>query len=123
MGWDSLIQIWDVPSRKPTVQLKGHINGGIHFTFNHEGNLLASTGWDHTLRLWDPRTGELAFQSPMIMLRLLFSADDRLLAACLSETTRQASLVGIMSARWSSHARSRLRAGKGRMLRRFNRSR
>ena len=94
----SVIQIWDVASRQPTVQLKGHSNGGIFFTYSHDGNLLASSGWEGMLRLWDPHTGEQIFQTPMTMSPLLFNMDDRLLAASVSEAAREVGLVEIMSA-------------------------
>src|SRR5262249_43578168 len=39
--------------------------------FNRAGDLLASTGWEDTLRLWDPRTGQQLFQ-----VRARWGADD-----------------------------------------------
>lgn len=77
-----VIQIWDVLSGKSTAQLKGFAQGGgIKCTFSHAGDLLASTGWEGKLRLWDPRTGEQLFQYPNGMMSLLFSPDDQRLAA------------------------------------------
>jgi serine/threonine protein kinase/WD40 repeat protein len=62
VGGDRVIRLWDVATRKPTVQLEGCKNTGTTFTFNRAGDLLASNGWDGTLRLWDPRTGQQLFQ-------------------------------------------------------------
>ena len=81
VGRDRIVQIWDVPTGRATIQLKGHTNDGILFAFSHSGDLLASTGWGQPLRLWDPRTGELLFQDPIVMPFLHFSPDDRRLAA------------------------------------------
>jgi WD40 repeat protein len=65
----------------PTVQLKGHTNDGITFSFSHAGDLLASNGWGQPLRLWDPRTAELLLQIPVDMRAIRFSSDDRRVAA------------------------------------------
>ncbi|HMF19409.1 MAG TPA: tetratricopeptide repeat protein, partial [Gemmataceae bacterium] len=54
---------------------------GLVFAFNHAGDLLASTSWDGTLRLWDPRTGQQLFQTQAGGGALRFSTDDRFLAA------------------------------------------
>ena len=55
-GGDQGILVWE-PDRtdaKPLV-LSGLPNGGVRVVFNHRGDLLASTGWEGVLRLWDPR--------------------------------------------------------------------
>src|SRR5205823_2602866 len=75
------IYLMDLPSRKQTLVLEGPRNGGNFLAYSHAGDLLASTGWDGTLRLWDPRTGKQLFSTPRWAGSLQFSADDRLLAA------------------------------------------
>jgi WD40 repeat protein/Flp pilus assembly protein TadD len=62
VGGDRAIYLGDVATGKQTVKLEGFKNGGIGATFSHAGDLLASAGWDYTLRLWDPRTGQQLFQ-------------------------------------------------------------
>ena len=42
--------------------LSGH-SAVDYVTFNHRGDLLATTGWDKTLRLWDPLTGKQLVRS------------------------------------------------------------
>ncbi len=77
-GNDQTIYLWDVTTRKLIARLKGHRSGGITFAFNHTGELLASACWDGVLRLWDTRTGQQLFSTPIAMSTLRFSADDRL---------------------------------------------
>jgi serine/threonine protein kinase/WD40 repeat protein len=86
VGKDWTIAIWDVAARKRTARLEGHKNAGIGCTFNHAGDLLVSSGWDGTLRLWDPRTGQQLFQSRIWALQPRFSPDDRLLAVSAEGT-------------------------------------
>jgi serine/threonine protein kinase/WD40 repeat protein len=85
LGADRIIQIWDSPSGKRTIELKGHTNDGITFAFNHSGDILASHGWGQPLRLWDSATGEILFQTPLVMVSLRFSRDDKYLAVAVNE--------------------------------------
>jgi WD40 repeat protein/tetratricopeptide (TPR) repeat protein len=48
------IYVWDVPAGRMHDVLKGHTNTVTSVGFNHAGDLLASTSWDGTLRLWNP---------------------------------------------------------------------
>jgi serine/threonine protein kinase/WD40 repeat protein len=79
--YDRMIYLWNMESGAPPLILEGINNGGIRIAFNHAGNLLASTGWEGQLRLWDTRTGKQLFvaqNSLGIIPR--FSHDDRMLA-------------------------------------------
>jgi hypothetical protein len=80
VGEDRTISLWDVGKRQRIGMLKGHKNSGINLTFNHAGDLLASTDWDGLVRLWDPRTCEPLFTTPGAVGSIRFRADDRLLA-------------------------------------------
>jgi serine/threonine protein kinase/WD40 repeat protein/tetratricopeptide (TPR) repeat protein len=78
---DRKIYLWDIENPHSSAILEGHRNLGIHFTFNHRGDLLVSNDWNSILRLWDLRTGRQIFSTPALTPRLAFSPDDRLLAA------------------------------------------
>ncbi len=75
---DNDIYIWDVVkrTRQPRSILKGHEGTPRWVTFNHGGDLLASTGWDGTLRLWDPWVGKQRVVSPGYDYPPQFSPDD-----------------------------------------------
>jgi serine/threonine protein kinase/WD40 repeat protein len=85
VGGDQVIYVGDVATGKQTVKLEGLKNDGTSPTFNHAGDLLATTGWEGILRLWDPRTGQQLFQTPGGWCDPTFSPDDRLLAADVKE--------------------------------------
>src|SRR5262249_32069014 len=48
---------------------------GLHVAFSHRGDLLASSNWDGTTRLWDPGTGRQLVSADGHALH--FSRDDR----------------------------------------------
>jgi serine/threonine protein kinase/WD40 repeat protein/tetratricopeptide (TPR) repeat protein len=75
------IYVWDVQAGRMHDVLKGHSNSVTSVAFNHAGDLLASTSWDGTLRLWDPWTAkELLRQEGPIWGNLMgFTPDDRFL--------------------------------------------
>ncbi len=66
----------------PLTYLHGHAYPPTLVAFNHGGDLLASTGWDGAVCLWDPWTGrQLVEDHGHSADTLLFSRDDRRLAA------------------------------------------
>ena len=79
------ISLWDVAHDKQTVRLEGIQGGGIAFSFNPAGTLLASNGWAGILSLWDPLTGRQVFstharlRNPVAAAQ--FSTDGHFLAA------------------------------------------
>jgi eukaryotic-like serine/threonine-protein kinase len=83
-GQDRIIYLWDVAAHTQIARLEGHKDYSIRLAFNHAGDLLASTSWDGTLRLWDPRTGQQLFNAPGLAVQSLrFSPDDKLLSAAI----------------------------------------
>jgi WD40 repeat protein len=47
------IYIWDVASRRPRAVLEGHTGAVLSLFFIPPGDVLVSTAWDDTTRLWD----------------------------------------------------------------------
>jgi serine/threonine protein kinase/WD40 repeat protein len=84
---DLSIHLWDVAARQKIRSLWRWKNSGLRITFNHAGDLLASYGWEHMLRLWDPRSGHEVFHTPACFagVSLRFSADDRILGANIKD--------------------------------------
>jgi WD40 repeat protein len=88
VGDDQVIHLWDVAARHETGGgLRRWKNSGLRVAFNRAGDLLASAGWEHMLRLWDPRTGEELFHMPAPFAGAppRFGAGDRLLATDLKD--------------------------------------
>jgi eukaryotic-like serine/threonine-protein kinase len=75
---DFNIYVWDARTGQRQSVLEGHF-GSIHnLAFSHEGNLLASSSWDETTRLWNLDTGR-QIASHAGNGNLHFSPDDRYL--------------------------------------------
>src|SRR5262249_36195822 len=56
---DSTIRVTDVAANPPALvaRLRGHAGAAEGLCFAPDGSLLASRGYDWTLRLWETRTG------------------------------------------------------------------
>jgi serine/threonine protein kinase/WD40 repeat protein/Flp pilus assembly protein TadD len=64
---DSLIRLWDLPSRNEPRTLKGsraNAAGGWHCSFDSAGQMLLSNDWDAVLRLWEPSSGRELLSFP-----------------------------------------------------------
>jgi serine/threonine protein kinase/WD40 repeat protein/Tfp pilus assembly protein PilF len=82
---EDTIETWDVERGRRQAVMRGHQTTVGTVVFNHGGDLLASTGWDPVLRLWDPLTGKLLLSKEVtVALKPQFNRDDRLLGATLS---------------------------------------
>src|SRR5262249_53239414 len=93
-----LIHVWDVASRRQLAVLEGHTNDVRSLFSNPAGDVLVSTMWDGTTRLWDPFMGRQFLSAPGLALR--FGADGRQLAF------RHGAQVGIWEAALSGSCRT-----------------
>jgi serine/threonine protein kinase len=67
VGCDDLrIHLWDSVEQKELAAWVGHRRDGISCRgFNRAGNLLLSTDWSGTLRVWDTESGQQVFATPL----------------------------------------------------------
>jgi eukaryotic-like serine/threonine-protein kinase len=69
--------IWELGARpRQRVVLAGHRNVAAQACFNRRGDLLATSGWDGTLRLWNAVTGEALVNHKDSSMALHFSPDE-----------------------------------------------
>jgi len=80
---DFNIYLFDAHTGQQLRRLSGHIGRVTDAVFNHAGDVLASSSWDDTLRLWNPATGEQIVSMVGGARGFDFSADDRHLGAIL----------------------------------------
>ena len=76
---DDQIHIWEIDGSRMLV-LTGLHSGDLRIAFNHRGDLLASSGWEGVLRLWDPGTGRKLLSLSGGGQSVRFSPDDRYLS-------------------------------------------
>lgn len=77
---DGQLSVWNVQTGHLQSRMQGHQNWVSGLTFAHGGDLLASTAWDSTFRLWDVASGSQVLSYPMSGDDLHFGPDDRRLA-------------------------------------------
>jgi WD40 repeat protein/predicted Ser/Thr protein kinase len=64
-GANGRVYLWDAERGTLSTVLGGHQAEAVEVAFNREGDLLASCGWDHTLRLWDLQSGRQLLSRPV----------------------------------------------------------
>ena len=84
---DYRVYLWNVISGKRRAVLEGHTSVATAALFNHDGDLLASCGWDGTTRFWDPVLGRFLFSTPGAWLQNGFDPTDRRLGFALDSSS------------------------------------
>jgi WD40 repeat protein len=81
------IQVWDWPARHRLFEQKAHKLLTWELAFSPDGTSLASVGDDRTIKLWDPRTGQLrvAWSAESTPLNACYSPRDQTLAVGLGQ--------------------------------------
>ncbi|MEN8115022.1 MAG: hypothetical protein ABFS21_11620, partial [Actinomycetota bacterium] len=95
------VAVWDTATREVVFEEPYAHNGGVsdgsgvyRLAFSSDGTLLASRGWDHTIRVWDLTEGSLVVSLPSLPDDwawgggLAFNADSTLLAASFAAEAR-----------------------------------
>jgi ribosome assembly protein 4 len=89
---DHTMYIWDwVKSKNRHVaRLVGHKQPVNHVVVSPDGRYIASASFDHSVKLWDARTGKFVanfFGHVSAVYRVCFSADSRLLLSASKDST------------------------------------
>jgi len=82
--------LWDAATGALDLTLR-HSDKVFDVKFSPDGNLLASTSWEHIVRLWDPTTGilrNILDGHSSIIRFVLFSPDSKLVATGYDTTIR-----------------------------------
>ena len=76
-----LVKLWDTDAFTNSKTLRGHEDGIKAICFSPDGSRVASSSFDHTLRIWDVKSGEMIKKVSPGANSLAYSPDGKWLAA------------------------------------------
>jgi eukaryotic-like serine/threonine-protein kinase len=76
---DRFVTLWNTETGERLEQLRGHLGSPLSLAFTSGGELLASSGWDGVIRLWDVALGQNIVTVPGGGFQLQFAPGDRAL--------------------------------------------
>ena len=88
MSGNSRIEIWDLRRRQRLYTLEGHLAGVNAIAISPDGETLASSSGDRTLKLWSLKTGKL-IQSMGGLGAIVFSNDGQMLVNVSQDNSLQ----------------------------------
>jgi WD40 repeat protein/serine/threonine protein kinase len=106
LSGDKEIRLWNVHNGWKSKILEGHEEAvrALAFSPDTQSSVLASTGYDNTLRLWNPGSNEpsvvLRKYNDLLSAALAFSADGNYLACGSSDTTIKLWVYQPQAQRW-----------------------
>ncbi|MDP7019304.1 MAG: WD40 repeat domain-containing protein [Pirellulaceae bacterium] len=112
---DHFVQLFDLKTGDLLNRFDGHTDAVLSVTFSPNGKLLASSGKEKAIRLWDVNTGELKKVLPLYEFRLqqeqisrvVFLPDGKTLVSCSpnSRNQNQVQLWDVEKGWWTYRAR------------------
>ncbi|MGE5659307.1 MAG: S-layer homology domain-containing protein [Actinomycetota bacterium] len=88
MAGHSQVQVWDLRKRQAIYTLEGHLDTINAIAFSPDGQILATSSQDRTLKLWNLRTGKV-MNSIVGLGAIAFSQDGKILASATQDNSIQ----------------------------------